>query len=198
MTRAEWAKRKGRSSSRIRKSLRFAIFARDNFDCVYCRQVFPPPLDGAGLTLDHVIPRSKGGKDRADNMVTACARCNSSRQDSGRVAGHGAMPPVQKANRARLHRQLRKPINRELGRWLAAFAKHAAPRIDVPVFVQPTPPAGDLVVFVGDRRVTVPLTGHETGRELADMMDTALAQCAATSTVQFIADPDNDPEYVGP
>ena len=129
MTRAEWSRRKGRSSSRIRKSLRFAVFARDNFDCVYCRQVFPPPLDGRGLTLDHVVPRCKGGSDRADNLVTACVRCNSARQaKSVNDPLWGCGSDVRKA---RVRRQLRKPINRELGRWLAGMAKRLpVPRVE--------------------------------------------------------------------
>ncbi len=48
---------------------RFNVFLRDKFSCQYC---------GAPgeLTFDHVIPRSKGGMTRWDNVVTACAPCN--------------------------------------------------------------------------------------------------------------------------
>jgi len=35
--------------------------------------------DGAALTLDHVKPHSKGGSNHESNLVTCCARCNSSR-----------------------------------------------------------------------------------------------------------------------
>jgi hypothetical protein len=52
------------------------VYRRDNYECVYC---------GCGnvktLTLDHVIPQSKGGKDSWDNLVTACKRCNSEKSD---------------------------------------------------------------------------------------------------------------------
>lgn len=116
MTRKEWARRPGRSSSFVRKSLRFAIYARDKFDCVYCRQKFPIDLTGEGLHLDHLIPRSKGGTNTPENLVTACARCNTSRQ-AGRVD--------DKRARERARRASRRPINRELGRWLSRLATEA-------------------------------------------------------------------------
>ena len=48
---------------------RFNLFLRDGFRCQYC---------GAGddLTFDHVVPRSRGGRTRWDNVVAACAQCN--------------------------------------------------------------------------------------------------------------------------
>ena len=53
-----------------RKISRRALFARDGWKCVYCG-------DGAGrLTLDHVVPRSRGGKSVWENVVTSCAPCN--------------------------------------------------------------------------------------------------------------------------
>jgi 5-methylcytosine-specific restriction endonuclease McrA len=52
------------------------VYKRDNYECVYCgcSQV-------KTLTLDHVIPQSKGGKNSWDNLVTACKRCNSEKAD---------------------------------------------------------------------------------------------------------------------
>ena len=52
------------------------VYKRDNYECVYCG------CDNVKtLTLDHVIPQSKGGKDSWDNLVTACKRCNSEKSD---------------------------------------------------------------------------------------------------------------------
>lgn len=48
------------------------VFIRDNYECVYCGSG-----DKRTLTLDHVIPQSKGGKDSWTNLVTACKKCNS-------------------------------------------------------------------------------------------------------------------------
>lgn len=55
---------------------RWQIFNRDGFQCVYCGTA---STDGARLVLDHVHPHSRSGTDTADNLVTACSRCNSSK-----------------------------------------------------------------------------------------------------------------------
>lgn len=46
------------------------ILERDEHTCQYC------DYKGDNLTLDHVIPRSRGGKDTWENLVAACVRCN--------------------------------------------------------------------------------------------------------------------------
>jgi 5-methylcytosine-specific restriction endonuclease McrA len=46
------------------------ILERDRHTCQYCN------YKGEQLTLDHVIPRSRGGGDTWENLVTACMRCN--------------------------------------------------------------------------------------------------------------------------
>jgi hypothetical protein len=61
----------------ISKRLRFEIFKRDGFTCVYCGS---PPTGGV-LHLDHVIPVSEGGLSSADNLVTACPSCNLGKSD---------------------------------------------------------------------------------------------------------------------
>jgi 5-methylcytosine-specific restriction endonuclease McrA len=45
------------------------VYKRDNYMCSYC---------GAkeNLTIDHIIPSSRGGKDTWDNLVSCCNRCN--------------------------------------------------------------------------------------------------------------------------
>jgi 5-methylcytosine-specific restriction endonuclease McrA len=53
-----------------RKISRRALFARDGWRCVLLRD------DGRRLTLDHVVPRSRGGDPCGRNVVTACAPCN--------------------------------------------------------------------------------------------------------------------------
>jgi hypothetical protein len=53
--------------------LRQAVFERDNFTCVYCGAT------EAVLHADHVHPRSRGGRDEMENLVTACASCNLSK-----------------------------------------------------------------------------------------------------------------------
>jgi len=51
---------------------RRAVLLRDGFTCQYCGQ--QPGKEH--LTLDHIIPRSRGGRMDWENVVTACAPCN--------------------------------------------------------------------------------------------------------------------------
>ena len=52
-----------------RKITRRAVFARDDWTCQYCGA-------RSNLTVDHVIPRSKGGSSSWENIVASCAPCN--------------------------------------------------------------------------------------------------------------------------
>lgn len=63
------------------------VLRRDNHTCQYCGS-------GKHLTLDHVIPRSKGGQHTWNNVVAACVRCNSKKGD--RLPHEGNMIPRQK------------------------------------------------------------------------------------------------------
>ena len=53
------------------------IFSRDLNACQYCGVVFP----SSRLTLDHVLPRSRGGRDTWENLVTCCHSCNHRKAD---------------------------------------------------------------------------------------------------------------------
>ena len=57
-----------------RKITRRAVFARDGWECQYCGS-------GSSLTVDHVIPRSKGGTSDWTNIVASCAPCNRRKSD---------------------------------------------------------------------------------------------------------------------
>ncbi|MEX0834417.1 MAG: HNH endonuclease [Actinomycetota bacterium] len=52
---------------------RRAVFARDHWSCQYC--------GNAAENVDHVIPRSRGGEHAWDNVVAACRRCNSRKEN---------------------------------------------------------------------------------------------------------------------
>jgi 5-methylcytosine-specific restriction endonuclease McrA len=58
-----------------RKITRRAVFARDRWTCQYCGS-------RTSLTVDHVVPRSKGGSSSWDNIVTSCAPCNRRKGDA--------------------------------------------------------------------------------------------------------------------
>ena len=70
---------------------RKAVFARDAGRCVYC--------GAAASSIDHVVPRSRGGTHTWDNVVAACSRCNHAKADRS-VAELGwrlgALPNVPK------------------------------------------------------------------------------------------------------
>jgi 5-methylcytosine-specific restriction endonuclease McrA len=52
---------------------RQGVLARDGHRCQYC--------GGSAETLDHVLPRSKGGRHVWENLVAACRRCNHTKAD---------------------------------------------------------------------------------------------------------------------
>ena len=53
------------------------VYLRDNYICQYCKHMF----SYKDLTLDHVIPKSKGGKTKWENVVAACSKCNLKKSD---------------------------------------------------------------------------------------------------------------------
>ena len=55
------------------------VFKRDNYTCVYCG--YDCSKDKRVLSLDHVLPQSKGGEDSFENCVTACKGCNWEKDD---------------------------------------------------------------------------------------------------------------------
>ena len=55
--------------TRTLRANRNRIYKRDNYQCVYCGS-------NKSLTLDHVIPKSRGGKNEWTNLVTSCFKCN--------------------------------------------------------------------------------------------------------------------------
>ena len=53
------------------------ILIRDRYTCQFCSRIFP----ASELTLDHIIPRSRGGHTDWDNLVACCHTCNSRKGD---------------------------------------------------------------------------------------------------------------------
>lgn len=62
----------GKIPPRIIKFNRRNIYLRDNYTCQYCGS--KPPREE--LTIDHIIPRSRGGESIWTNVVIACMDCN--------------------------------------------------------------------------------------------------------------------------
>ena len=61
----------------IPKRMRFEVFKRDGFECVYCGATPPNAI----LHCDHFTPVSLGGLTEVDNLVTACQPCNSGKSN---------------------------------------------------------------------------------------------------------------------
>jgi 5-methylcytosine-specific restriction endonuclease McrA len=79
---------------------RLRIYMRDKFRCQYCGD----RKAGAQLTLDHILPRSRGGDNSPVNVVTACIDCNN--RKANRTPAEARMPLLtsQTALRAKLDR----------------------------------------------------------------------------------------------
>jgi 5-methylcytosine-specific restriction endonuclease McrA len=60
------------------------ILRRDNNRCQYCGKT------ETALTIDHIIPKSHGGQDTWENLVTACNKCNNKK--ANRTPEQAAMP----------------------------------------------------------------------------------------------------------
>lgn len=100
-----------------RKSLsRKNILLRDHNTCQYCGQTFSPQE----LTLDHVIPRSRGGESTWDNLVTCCRSCNHRKGD--RSPEEAGMRLLKRPQAYNLH--VNRQIIRYLGRADQAWRKY--------------------------------------------------------------------------
>ena len=71
-----------------RRISRRALFARDGWRCQYCGST-------GRLTLDHVVPRSRGGDSVWENVVASCAPCNLRKGD--RLPEEAQMHPSEAA-----------------------------------------------------------------------------------------------------
>lgn len=75
-----------RKRRRSAGNLRTKIFMRDRYRCQYCGHRGPL----ADLSLDHILPRSRGGKTTPENLCVACRVCNSRKGD--RTPAEARMP----------------------------------------------------------------------------------------------------------
>lgn len=89
-----------------RKLTRYEIFSRDHYTCQYCGK---PTKQ---LTIDHVIPRYRGGKQTWDNMISACIPCN--RRKAGRTPSEANMRLLSVPNRPKDSQPFYIPANQEV------------------------------------------------------------------------------------
>ena len=79
-----------------RRRVRFSrhnIYLRDRNNCQYCNLEFAKPE----LNLDHVVPRTQGGRTTWENVVCSCIECN--RKKGGRTPEEAAMRLVRPPRR---------------------------------------------------------------------------------------------------
>lgn len=73
------------------------VMQRDDHTCQYCGQRLPR----RELTIDHVVPRARGGETKWNNVVTACHRCNSRKGD--RLPSEAGMALFQNPQQPTVH-----------------------------------------------------------------------------------------------
>lgn len=88
------------------------LFARDGHRCQYCGRQAPPHQ----LSMDHVLPRSRGGQTTWENIVCCCLSCNTHK--GGRTPHEARMPLLQKPVKPRFNPLLaRKLENPKYASW---------------------------------------------------------------------------------
>ena len=111
-----------------RSALRFNrrnLFARDGHRCQYCGRSFPSHQ----LSLDHVMPRSRGGETSWQNVVCSCVGCNT--QKGSRTPQEANMhlktPPIEPKANPLLLQKLTNPKYASWRTFLPHLLSHAAP-----------------------------------------------------------------------
>ncbi len=89
------------------------VLLRDRYTCQFCGRVMP----AHELTLDHVIPRSRGGHTDWDNLVACCHRCNNLKGD--RLPEEAGLRLLRPPHPFTLHtsRQIMRMMGRADERW---------------------------------------------------------------------------------
>jgi 5-methylcytosine-specific restriction endonuclease McrA len=100
-----------------RRSLsRKNVLLRDQFRCQYCEIVFKP----ADLTLDHIVPRSRGGTSTWENLAACCKLCN--HRKGNQTPEEAGMPLLEKPRAFSMH--VSRQIMRYLGRADESWRKY--------------------------------------------------------------------------
>ncbi len=92
------------------------ILLRDHSTCQFCGRQLPP----SELTLDHVVPRSRGGKSSWENLVACCHRCNN--RKGSRTPEQAGLKLLRKPRPYNLHTS--RHLIRMLGQAQEAWRKY--------------------------------------------------------------------------
>ena len=93
------------------KFSRVNVLKRDRYTCQYCGKIF----SRHNLTIDHVIPKSLGGRTKWENVVAACKRCNNKKDD--RLPEQAGMRLIRKPEEPLYVRTI-VPINTVRPEWV--------------------------------------------------------------------------------
>jgi 5-methylcytosine-specific restriction endonuclease McrA len=96
------------------------ILMRDRHTCQYCAQL----LTTQNITIDHVMPRSRGGKTIWENVVAACHPCN--RRKADRTPSEAGMPLLKQPRRPSWVDLLEETHKDLLNSWLPFLANRLA------------------------------------------------------------------------
>ena len=102
-----------------RKLTRLGVFHRDHYTCQYCGK------QAQQLTIDHVIPRHRGGQHTWENVVSACIPCN--HRKAGRTPEQAGMRLIGQPSRPKdnipfyIPRQYRQGLS-EWGKYLLPYS----------------------------------------------------------------------------
>ena len=98
---------------RLKVCSRKNIYVRDGYRCQYCGKIFP----AWELTLDHIIPKSRGGSNKWENLVACCNACN--RHKADRTPEEAGMELIHKPLPANIHtpRFLLRCLGKEIKGW---------------------------------------------------------------------------------
>ena len=95
------------------------VYARDESRCQYCGKRFPT----SELTLDHVVPRSRGGASTWENLVCCCVACNM--RKGGRLPEEAHLKLIRKPYKPRRSPLIRLTIQNEKYRSWRHFVDDA-------------------------------------------------------------------------
>jgi len=79
------------------------VYVRDGFECAYCGTT------GQRLTIDHIMPKSRGGKSTFENCVASCKPCNNAK--GSKTCNEAKMYPKKKAYQPTISEFLRLKMN---------------------------------------------------------------------------------------
>jgi hypothetical protein len=110
----------------LRPSRRLALYHRDGFCCSFCGRAAE---EGNPLSIDHVLAAELGGTNDDANLITACRRCNSRKQDKSMRAWF-ALLRAEGVDTTLIARRIRnatrRPLDRTEGLRLLALRSVAA------------------------------------------------------------------------